>query len=433
MNKCFMFEEISRYVDNELRGAEKEVIEKHLKECALCGRELARLQALSEKLKSWHVPDLDADFQNAVIKEAVRRETERGAVKMKKHALSILVPSGVAVTLLIVMFFGQMYTHRGLQGRLRQAADDVGDQSGLQRFAFDEGKNKPVEYEPYYTRSDRLSPGKAMPLHSAVPTRSSSQTEEGWNERSVEQAGVGDYSNSAVIVVQPALPATGEGDMIIRTAQIQLEVEDGGRSYKEAIALCNSLGGYIASSQFYKDEQGRDAGVISMRIPRDKFLAALDKFSLLGKVQNSSTSSQDVRQEYANLKSQLDAAMVVYNKMLETLQKRQVTIPEAVRLESQLSPVLARINGIKNRLESLHNAVSFTTIELRFREAEVSGKLLKEMRQELKERILRSAIKTLKFIVEALPNTIMVLIGGVCLIVAVLVGKGLVKRLFKRD
>ncbi|MFA6216818.1 MAG: von Willebrand factor type A domain-containing protein [Candidatus Omnitrophota bacterium] len=145
MIKCSWFIEISRFVDNELEGAQKEALEKHLGTCVLCREELARLHALSEKLKSWHVPDLDAGFQNAVIKEAVRRDIERGAVKMKKKTLAILVPSSVVVTLLIVMLFGQMYIKRGVQGRLRQAADDIGDQY---RFSTS-------QYEPYYTRESQ--------------------------------------------------------------------------------------------------------------------------------------------------------------------------------------------------------------------------------------------------------------------------------------
>ncbi len=432
MNKCFMFEEISRYVDNELTSAEKEIVEKHLKECALCSQELAHLQALSGQLKRWHVPDLDANFQNAVIKEAVRRDTERGAVKMKKQSWSILVPSSVAVTLLIVMFFGQMYMHRGLQGRIRQAADDIRDPSGPQMSAFDKTNNKPVEYEPYYTRSERLSPGKAMQLPAAGLTRSSSQAEERWNERSAGQAGEGDYSNQAVIVIQPVLPATGQGDMIIRIANMRLVVEDGNKAYKDALAICNSLGGYLASSQLYKDEDGRDAGVVVMRIPKDNFLTALDKLAILGKVEQSSTSSQDVRQEYFNTKARLDAAMVVYNKMLEALQKKQATIHEAIRMESALTPVLQRIEEIKNKLESLNNAVSFTTVNLSFHEAEASAKLLKEMRSSIKERVLTASIKTLKYFLTAVPMVIAVIIGGVFLIVIALLVKYVIMSIFKR-
>jgi hypothetical protein len=434
MNKCFWFEEISRYLDNELKGAEKEALEMHLKECALCGQELARLQALSEKLKSWRVPDLDADFQNAVIKEAVRRDSERGAVKMKKQTLSILVPSGVVVTLLIVMLFGQMYIKRGVQGRLRQAADDIGDLSGPQISAFDKGMNKPGEYEPYYTRSARLSPGKAMPLPVAGSTRSSSQAEVGWNERSDDQSGAGggDYSNQAVIVIQPVLPATGQGDMIIRIANMRLIVEDGNKAYKDALMVCNSLGGYLASSQLYKDEDGRDAGVVVMRIPKDNFLTALDKLAILGKVEQSSTSSQDVRQEYFNTKARLDAAMVVYNKMVEALQKKQATIHEAIRMESALTPVLQRIEEIKNKLESLNNAVSFTTVNFSFHEAEASGKLLKEMQSSIKERVLTASIKTLKYFLTAVPMVIAVIIGGVFLIVVALLVKNVIMSIFKR-
>jgi hypothetical protein len=149
-----------------------------------------------------------------------------------------------------------------------------------------------------------------------------------------------------VIVIQPTLPATGQGDMIIRTATVALEVENGKDTYNKASQICQDLGGYLASSNFYKDQEGREAGTITMRIPKDKFTVALDRLGALGKVENIGSNSQDVRQQYSNLKAQLDAAMVVYNKMVEALQKRQVTIPEAIRLESELTPVLRKIENL---------------------------------------------------------------------------------------
>jgi len=199
-----------------------------------------------------------------------------------------------------------------------------------------------------------------------------------------------------VIVIQPVLPATGIGEMIIRTANVSLEVQDGQEAYKQALAVCQEMGGYVAKTRFYKDDRDRQAGQVTLRIPRDKFMTALDKLSLLGKVENIATDSQDVSQEYKNLKAQLDAALVVYNKMLEALQKRQTTIPDAIRLESEISPVLYRIQDLKNRIEILNNVTSYTTITLNFHEARVSLKVLKDSSRFIKQSLLATAITSVK-------------------------------------
>jgi dsDNA-binding SOS-regulon protein len=247
---------------------------------------------------------------------------------------------------------------------------------------------------------------------------------------------VEDYSpssgNGSVIVIQPNLPATGEGEHIIRTGTVRLEVGDGKDTYRKASDICKELGGYLAASNFYKDDAGREAGEIIMRIPKDKFTTALDKLSSLGRVENISTDSKDVGQEYANLKSELDAAMVVYNKMLEALQKRQTSINEAARLESEITPILRRIADLKNRVEYLNNAVSFTTVTLKFHELQVSSKVLKDSTRFIRESLIKAGVGLVKFAAAAIPVTIVLVIVGVVALALGLLVKRLIKRLLKR-
>jgi hypothetical protein len=118
--------------------------------------------------------------------------------------------------------------------------------------------------------------------------------------------------------------------------------------------------------------------------------------------------------------------------MVEALQKKQATIHEAIRMESALTPVLQRIEEIKNKLESLNNAVSFTTVNFSFHEAEASGKLIKELQYSIKERVLTASIKTLKYFFTAVPMVVAVIIGGVFLVVIALLVKNVITAIFKR-
>ncbi|MBP7216843.1 MAG: DUF4349 domain-containing protein, partial [Candidatus Omnitrophica bacterium] len=159
----------------------------------------------------------------------------------------------------------------------------------------------------------------------------------------------------------------------------------------------------------------------------------------LGKVENITTDSQDVAQEYANLNAELEAAMVAYNKTLEALQKRQTTINEAVRLESQLTPIMKRVQLLRNKIEYLNNAVSFTTITVDFHEPAVSAKVLQEAKQQLKTELLKRKIhwiKTLPAVVEGAVGFLFIVLQVVvviALIVAAVFGlKYLIIQLFKR-
>jgi len=472
MFRYHVLRELSGYLDNQLSDKQKLKVERHLQGCQLCSQELSKLRLISQKLKAWQAPELGPFFEDAVKKEIAHQGLEKGEVKMKKKTLAILVPSGVLAGILVFAFLGSLYIQRGVVGRLRSGEDKIGEQ-------FDPSKRDKPYYVPQSKFDARLSSKdqarfiyngmpevlKAMPNKTSYWTGTQEFAQGGENYEpyyinegryanridntvSIRQSAMGNVrvasggptapilpitpSEGSVIVIQPVLPATGEGEKIIRSAEVKLEVEDGKATYTKANEICQELDGYLASSNFYKDKEGREAGTITMRIPKDKFLAALEKLAALGKVESSLTNSQDVSQEYANLKARLDAAMVVYNKTLEALQKRQTTIPEAMRLESELTPILQRVEQLKNQIEYLNNAVSFTTVTLRFHEPQVSAKVLEESKNSIKESLLTAGINGIRFFAQAIPVVIVAVLWlGIIIGVAFLV-KYWILRIFKR-
>ncbi len=125
--------------------------------------------------------------------------------------------------------------------------------------------------------------------------------------------------------------------------------------------------------------------------------------------------------------------MIIYNKMMEALQKRQVTIPEAMIMESELTPILRRVEDLKNKIDYLNNAISFTTITVHFHEPKVSLKVLKDSKQDIQKSMLAASIGAIQFLAKAIPVTIVVIIWVAIILVAVNLLKNWITRLFKRD
>ena len=125
MNKCHVAKDLSAYLDNQLAEGKKLQIEKHLAECTLCSRELARLKALSERLKAWQVPGPGLSFASTVKNNIVLGELGKGEVKMKKKTLAILIPSGALAGILVVAFLGVRFGVRFMQGHMKMDTDDM--------------------------------------------------------------------------------------------------------------------------------------------------------------------------------------------------------------------------------------------------------------------------------------------------------------------
>lgn len=439
MKSVHVKNELSSYLDNQLSQKDRQSVQEHLSQCKECAQELARLKIVSEKLKGFPAPALNERFDQVVRDTIVRWELDRGQEKMKKKTMFVLIPSGALAGILVIMFFNTM-----LQGNFRNAghiekkmraegesvlAGRVAEYRGIGDRQISNGLQKTVNAAGALNSFSAQDSNSSL-SGSLVEQKISLITDQARAVQEIAARAQGAaamarevyYPDGPVILIQPVLPATADGEKVIRTGYLNLEVASGQETYKQTASLCKELGGYLAASRFFKDATGRESGTITLRIPKDKFNQAIDRLSALGKVESINTDSRDVGQEYANLKAQLDAQMVVYNKMLEALQKKQATIPEAMRLESELTPVLRKIADLKNRIEYLNNAISMATINVSFFESTVSVKALKDSGRYIKESLLASAINAVKFIAGALPTFIvLVFFAGVVLVLVVLV------------
>jgi len=432
MFRSHIIEQLSGYIDNELSQQDKAKVDAHLEKCLRCKKELEDLLLVRDKCKIWQENIPDASFDSSVRNKIVAWEIDRGKVKMDRKLLHVAVPSAVLASLLLVAFLGNFYGKRGLVGRYKESSDTLGEQFS---YTLPEKGNMPAkmeaeagakQYEPYYAQS-------GSDLNAVRSAEFKAQVDRAISKPSpAEAVNNNQPSDGSIIVIQPVLPVTGEGEKVIRTGSINLEVENGKETYKQVSLICQEFGGYLATSKFYKDKDGRESGTIIMRIPKDKFTAALDRFGALGKVKNINTDSQDVSREYASLKSQLDISMIVYNKMFDALQKRQNTISDAMRMESELTPVLKRIEELKNKLEYLDNSIALTTITVSFYEAEVSAKTLKESTENIRVSMINAVISAIKMLAKAIPTVVVVGLVVIIMTPLVLVIKDWIVRMFKK-
>lgn len=455
MNRCPKKKELSALLDNQLPQAQKIKIEEHIKSCPLCAKEFEYLKALSCKIKEWQLPELGESFDAKLRERIVLEGLKESEVKMNKKTLWFLVPSSALAGILVLVFVVKFYNYLTPQNlrispesvgvlQSKQAYDSLGEQyepyydydANINKKVRNIGVMKEAVYDRRSTLAGQMKGDRGKTLAAEQATYGTHADLSGYVKKEVSTRGEsyeGKYITSGispVIVVQPVIPGTAEGEKVIRNATVNLEVDNGQDTYNKVVVICQELGGYLSGSNFYRDKQNRESGSLTLRIPKKNFDTCIERLSNLGKVKGMNTYSQDVAQEYANLNSQLNTAMIVYNKMLEAMQKRQVSAEEAYRLESELTPIVNKIQGLKNRIEYLDNAVSFTTINLNFHEAEVSVKTLKGSSDFIKQNLITMGINIIKLLAVVIPFAI---VGAVCLILIAVLGVifYFVWRLFK--
>ncbi len=208
---------------------------------------------------------------------------------------------------------------------------------------------------------------------------------------------------------------------VIKNAYLEIEIEKG--KFEETLFKLTDLaeqnGGFVSDSQSYSDTEGDlTSGYITLRVPSNKFNSALSKIKEMGTLKSSSTSGQDITQEYTDLESRLRNYEAQEEVLLE-LMKKSTKVSDSIEVQRELSNVQGEIEVIKGRMNYLDDMVSFSTINVNFHEPDPVKTAAGWGFVEALKRGLRGAVTAFNWIVMILIATIplWILLGIVGLIV----------------
>lgn len=173
-----------------------------------------------------------------------------------------------------------------------------------------------------------------------------------------------------VAVGAAASTLPGVGPSVIKTAEIALEIERGEfkAALQQATAVASAEGGFVLSSGV----EGREArrGSIVVRIPSDRFEAALASLRDLGSVERERVSGEDVGQEFVDLEARLRNLRAQEAVLLRLMNEAQ-TVTDTIRVQKELTGIQLEVEQIRGRLRYLHDQASFGTISVSMAEAGV--------------------------------------------------------------
>ena len=173
---------------------------------------------------------------------------------------------------------------------------------------------------------------------------------------------------SAPIPRQPVPPAAGvEERMLIRTAQLSITVKDTVEAVQGAKAVVEGLGGYVTSSQVYKQGERLYATMV-LRVPAERFDDALAQIKALAvEVERESTQGEDVTEEYVDLQARLrnlELTEKELQQLLTEVRERTQKAEDVLAVYRELTEIRGQIEQLKGRMQYLERRVDFATIEL---------------------------------------------------------------------
>jgi hypothetical protein len=436
-NKDKMRELISTYLDTEATEQERLQVEQHLRVCADCAkyyRELKNLRGVMGKLGA---DELSPDSQQKIRNDFLGGKLKREAVMKRK----ILVSAGsVALTLLLVFAFvipGHMVMKRGVQGRLKDASDRI---SGGEAFSSYEAQSlsTTVSEDRINTYSgDKVLVGATQGLKSVESSTGAfypyavNFSINGSNEGLLPQnsqyrkipMGVGAWGSvsalsqeqemyAPMVIVEPYIPQSGNGDKVVYGAAASIKVPDAQAAYDHAAKIVHEAKGFMGTTRFSQTEQGRRVVFMSLRVPRDKFEEVLNALRTFGDVKQMVSTNRDVSQRYHEVTQQLTNLKVIYDKLVDQFKDKKTDVQKAETINNQLTPYLRQIEALRGELGMMDNMINMSTIDVTFEESSFKMFLKHKMENIHEQEAERAAaaVKSLALLIPALIAFVIVLL-----------------------
>lgn len=156
--------------------------------------------------------------------------------------------------------------------------------------------------------------------------------------------------------------ATVQERSVIYSAHVSLETIDIQGGLGRIRRLGDSYGGYVASSS--RSTYGMQSRAeIAIRVPKDKFHAAVQEVETYGKVLDEGTTSEDVTQQYIDLKARLNNLQKQEERLREILDMAK-TVDEVLRVESELARVRGEIDSLQGQINYIEGNVEMSLISV---------------------------------------------------------------------
>ncbi|MCH8814532.1 MAG: DUF4349 domain-containing protein [Chloroflexi bacterium] len=158
---------------------------------------------------------------------------------------------------------------------------------------------------------------------------------------------------------------------IIRTATLDLTVEDVAGGMQEVERIANTAGGFVSGSSLSvinpgsEDEERRQTGTVTIRVPSAAYASVMNQLrGIATEIESESSDTSEVTAEYTDLESRLRTLEATEERYLELL-TRADTIPDILTMEDRLNSVRFEIEQVLGRLNLLDDLSDLSTITVR--------------------------------------------------------------------
>lgn len=355
-------EELKAFVDRELSPADHARIAEMAAKDPQLAREIEEIRAVSGTLrKSVATP-------TPVGLEATLRALESNRKQpwfSRGRWLTIAQVAAAAVTVSVVVPL-MVFTFTSRQNRAEapsgfQLASGVSESARPAEFGRSRSTGVTAEdrstADPRPTQPTRLGAPEVVEDRAGAPMR---------NEKT---GGVETTTAPVPGVELQTPPLTRE---VLRSANLEVLVEDAVEAQQEATRMARSLAGFVETNNRMSEEGERPVTYVVVRIPEGRFEEALDAVRAMGKV---TSEKMDDRGDATAAIDEMEARLKVLRQEEEqyvAILDRTDKIGDILSVRERLSAVRQKIESLDAQRKSFKNQAAYTAIRVTFEQRPAS-------------------------------------------------------------
>jgi hypothetical protein len=170
---------------------------------------------------------------------------------------------------------------------------------------------------------------------------------------------------------QPPAPVQPAQRKIIRTGEVEYEIESFDSSVATISKLVEEEAGFIGTVNSDKLPNGKVRGTVVVRIPPERLDTLLLKLRGLGELKSQNIRSQDVGKQYYDLESRLKAARTMETRLLDIIAKGKGEIKDLLLAEKELGEWRTKIESYEGEKRYYDNQIGLSTLTITLSEKEI--------------------------------------------------------------
>jgi hypothetical protein len=157
--------------------------------------------------------------------------------------------------------------------------------------------------------------------------------------------------------------------MVIRNGDASVLVDSLETAVARVTLLTRQLGGYVANTAMQAGPDQVRSATLTLKIPSALYDGVLGGLAPLGKVETATTNSEDVGEEFVDVRARVANARRLEDRLVGLLASRAGKLQDVLAVERELSRVREEIERYEGRLRYLRTHVAMSTLSVTVHEA----------------------------------------------------------------